>query len=112
MLTQKSHKAGDIISFRVSSGEEIVGKFVAETAETIEIAKPIAIGIQMTGQGQAAIAFMPFMASVDDSGNMTFFRSNLVTVPARTRKDVEASYIQATTGLTIPTSGGPRSLIT
>ena len=105
MLGQKAPSVGEVISFRLSSGEEIVGKFVSETNDTITVAKPISIGIQMVGQGQASIAFMPFMASVDDSGTLVFYRANMVTVPTRSRKDVESSYIQATTGLAVPTAG-------
>lgn len=112
MLTSKSPQNGDIVSFRLSSGEEIVGKLVDQNDDTITLSKPISIGIQMVKPGQASIAFMPFMASVDDTGQFGFYKANIVTVPAKSREDVRASYVQATSSIALPNTGTASGLIT
>ena len=106
MLISKAPVEQEIVSFRLSSGEEIVGRLSRQSDETIEIDKPISIAIQMVQPGQAGITFMPFMASVDDTGKVTFYRANLVTVPTATRPDVAKSYAAATSSIELPTTPG------
>lgn len=105
MLIQKSStNIGDIVSFRLSSGEEIVGRMVSTTGNSLNISKPVIVSIHMMENNQASLAFMPFMASIDEISTVTFFDNHLVTKPMPTRKDIQDSYIQATSSLEIPTS--------
>jgi hypothetical protein len=102
---------GKVVAIRTSGGEEIVGKLTAESDTLVTIAKPIIVHLQMMQQGGAAISFAPFSLARDDGGEFTFYRSNLLTVPAEARDDIRANYIKATTGLDIPTSGGASSIL-
>lgn len=106
MLIQKPVADQDVVTIRLVSGEEIVGRLVGQNETQVMIAKPISIGIQMVAQNQAQLAFSPFMASVDDSGTLTFNKAALVTTPTPTREDVKASYIRATSSLEVPTKPG------
>lgn len=103
MLIQKPVAEQDVVTIRLVSGEEIVGRLTTETDTQITLSKPISIGIQMVAQNQAQLAFSPFMASVDDGGSLTFNKASLVTLPAKTREDVKTSYIRATSSLEVPT---------
>lgn len=94
-----------IVSVRSSGGEEVIGRLTEETADTITLAKPIMVHLQMTPQG-AAISFAPFCLARDEDADCTFYRSSLLLVPAPVRDDIRANYIKATTGLDIPTGGG------
>ena len=106
MLIAKAPTEQDVVTIRLVSGEEIVGRISGETDTQITLTKPISIGIQMVGQNQAQLAFSPFMASVDDSGSLTFNKASLVTLPAKTREDVKTSYLKATSSLELPSKPG------
>lgn len=112
MLEIKSSLKNEIVAIRTTGGEEIVGRLTEETADTITLSKPIIVHLQMMQQGGAAISFAPFSLARDDASEFTFYRSQFLLVPAKARDDIKANYIKATTGLDIPTSGGPSSIIT
>ncbi len=106
MLIQKPITEQDVVTIRLVSGEEIVGRLASDTETHLTLSKPISIGIQMVGQNQAQLAFSPFMASVDDSGSLTFNKAALVTLPAKTREDVKKSYLTATSSIEMPAKQG------
>ncbi len=95
----------EIVAVRTTGGEEIVGKLVEETATTITLGKPIIVHLQMMQQQGAAIAFAPFSLARDDSANFTLRIDALLTLPAKARDDIRTNYLQATTGLEIPSKG-------
>jgi small nuclear ribonucleoprotein (snRNP)-like protein len=104
LLIKKPVAANSIVSFRLTSGEELVGKLVSDDQTTFVISKPIVIASQMTQKG-IMIAFAPFMTSVDDAANFTFKHSHVSTALIETREDVRTSYIEATTGLVAAPAG-------
>lgn len=106
MLIQKPASLGDVVTFRISSGEEVIGKWVADNADSIVIDKPISIALQMHSSGQPGLAFAPFMLSFDDSGKLAFYKANIVTAPVVTRKDVSMNYISATSSIVQPQATG------
>lgn len=105
MLIQKPVSVGDVIVFRISSGEEIVGKLHSTHGDTILVTRPVILGVQMVDENQARLGFAPFMAGADEDTPMPFNVPNLTVRPMRPRKDVANSYIAATTQLEIPKSG-------
>ena len=111
MLEIRNNLKNEVVAIRTTSGEEIIGKLVEETEQALTLSKPILVQLQMMQQGGAAISFGPFSLARDDSGEFTFYRSSLLTAPAKARDDIRANYIKAVTGLDIPTSGGASSII-
>lgn len=108
MLIEKKEivAAGDVVSFRLTNGEEIVAKLVSTDDKYVVVTKPIIAQIQMVSANQAGLAFGPFMASVnEDTSKFNFPRSNLLSEPLKTRPDIAANYIKMTTGLEVPTGG-------
>ena len=99
MLIKKPAAVGDVVTFRISSGEEVIGKWMSDDGDSIVIDKPISITLQMHQSGQAGLSFVPFMLSFDDSGKLTFYKNNIVTAPVVTRKDVATNYISATSSI-------------
>ena len=105
LIIKKPVTPGSVVSFRIVSGEEICGKLVSDDGSLIVISKPIVIASQMTQQG-IAIAFAPFMVSVDDAGNFPFKHSHAVTPMIMTRDDVRDSYIAATSSIVPAAAAG------
>ena len=96
----------DTISFRLTTGEEIIGKLTALEDNAITVSKPIIAQMQMVAPNQAALAFAPFMATADeDMTRFRFERAHLVCDPIKPRKDISAQYVKMTTGLEIPAAG-------
>lgn len=111
MLEIRNNLTNKVVAIRTISGEEIIGKLVEETADSLTLAKPILVQLQMMQQGGAAISFAPFSLARDDASNATFYRAALLTHPAEARDDIRANYIKATTGLDIPTTGQASSIL-
>ena len=105
MLIQKSSviEINDIVTIKLSSGEEIIGKLTEKTIDTISLAKPVQIVMQPIGPKQMGLAFHPVLGSVGEV-TMQFSLANLAIRPVKTGDDVMRNYIQATSGLVTPPS--------
>lgn len=88
----------NIVSIKLVTGEEIVGRLTSETSETITLEKPVMLTINQKGMG-----FAPVCISVDDASEFTFKQAH-VLFKAETRKEIVDPYIQATTGIQLATS--------
>jgi hypothetical protein len=89
----------DIVSFKLISGEEIIAKFVSDSEKTYEFLKPLVLA-----QGAKGMMLAPFMLTADILDQMSFLKTALITAPMKTQDQVRASYIQFTTGITVPTT--------
>jgi len=89
-------KPMDVISIKLSSGEEIVGLFVEKTNDYIKIRKPLALSITQNGP-----ALTPYFMTGDVMGDAkeVAFNANLVTAMIKTYKPFADAYTQSTTGL-------------
>jgi hypothetical protein len=103
MLIQKSNvpEINDVVTIKLSSGEEIVGKLTEKTIDSVFLAKPVQIIMQPIGPKQMGLAFHPVLGSVGEV-TMQFPLTNLSIRPVKTGDDVARNYIQATTGLLTP----------
>lgn len=93
MLINKGFASGDVVSFKLTSGEEIVARFVEETATGYRISKPTVI--TMTQQG---IGLMPFMFTVDPDRDIEVQHGTVAVISA-TEKVFADQYLQGTTGI-------------
>ena len=87
------YKEGDIISFKLNSGEEIVGKFIKEDDNKFTVNNPLGMAMTQGGYGLA-----PYMMTVDPKQPFTFRRDAVVAVN-KTVDDTAKSYIEATSGI-------------
>ena len=99
MLIDKPPAPGDIVSFRLTSGEEVVGSFRRLTTKGYAIGRPVLLGMQQVGPQQAQIAFGPFMASLDEEQPVIFPETTLTIIPVPCRADIANNYRRITTGL-------------
>ncbi len=100
MLLQKSKfDAGDIVSLKLTSGEEIVGKFVSEDMMEIVLTKVVMLAMTQKGVGMA-----PYMVTINPDKEYAI-NKQAVILKAHTDKDVADQYTYQTTGIQ-PVSAG------
>jgi hypothetical protein len=99
MLISKGFSANDILCFKVTNGEELVAKLVEENDTSYVINKPLTVVPSNQGLG-----LMQSMFSSDINTNITLNKSHVMLV-ANVIKDMEAHYIQTTTGIKTAPSG-------
>jgi len=89
-------KINEIYSFKLNSGEEVVGKITAIGAN--EAVLDHAVSVAMTPQG---VQMIPSMFTTLPTTNTTI-NTNNVTLVAETSADVITAYTQAVTGIQTP----------
>lgn len=93
MLIEKPLKNGDVVSMKLSSGEEIISKLEEESPDFYKISKPLMVAATQQGLGLA-----PYMFTVDPESMIKINKTSIIcTVP--TEKDMASQYIQNTTGI-------------
>lgn len=95
MLINTPYKAGDTVSMKLSSGEEIIARLVEEGTDFYKVAKPLMVAVTQQGLGLA-----PFMFTVEPDAEMKLAVSNVLTI-SKTEKEMASQYVQNTTGLTV-----------
>jgi hypothetical protein len=86
-------ETNEIYTFKLTTGEEFVGKVTASEDSVLEINQPISTVISPQG-----LQMMPSLFSANLEKNVQLNTAALVMV-ATVREDVRNSYIQATTGI-------------
>ena len=96
MLVNSSYKKGETICVKVSTGEEIVGRFDSQDGD-IQVVKPCVITLNPQN-GQAML--IPWLMSIDTTSSdpITIKKEHVLTTnkPNKSLADV---YIQNTTGI-------------
>ena len=95
MLIETPYKVGDTVSFKLTSGEEIVGRLDAEEPGVYTLKRPMTMVAQQSGLGLA-----PFMFSVSPDGKF-MLQSNAVSCIAKTEKEISNQYTAQTSGITM-----------
>jgi hypothetical protein len=89
-------KTDEVYTFKLTSGEELVGKVTALNSEWITVSNPVSIAPGPQGMG-----LVPAMFTADPDSK-TQININNVTMYAITDESVKSRYIEATTGIRIP----------
>ena len=95
MLIETPYKVGDIVSFKLSSGEEIVARLDDENDKSYTLKKPMVLIMQQQGLGLA-----PFMFSVSPEGKFVL-QSNAVSCVAKTEAEIAKQYTATTSNIKI-----------
>lgn len=99
MLFEKKFSEGDVVTLKVISGEEILGRFVSEDMSSITISKPLMIAMTPKGPAMA-----PVMVTVNPETQLSFNKQAII-VSAICFKEIADQYIYQTTGIQ-PVSAG------
>lgn len=95
MLIDKGVTAGEVITLKLTSGEELVGKLVEETGTQYKLSKPLVIGHTPKGPG-----LMPYLFTVSPDKDIKILKT-AVTVAEATDEEFAKQYLQGTTGITL-----------
>ncbi len=103
--TSAQPKQGDIVGFRLVTGEEILARIVETTATHLTVTKPVVVQMAPVGNGQYGLAFAPFMVSVAEDSKFKFSVDRIVATPIRARQDLASKYQEMTSSI-VPASAG------
>ena len=93
MLIEAPYKIGDNVSFKLSSGEEIIARLEKEDDKSYTLKKPMVLIAQQQGLGLA-----PFMFSVNPDGKFVL-QANAVSCIAKTEEEIGKQYLSQTSGI-------------
>ena len=93
MLIDKGVTEGEVITLKLTSGEEIVAKLAAETDSHYKLSRPMVIGMGERGPG-----LMPYLFTVNPEKEVKLSKIT-VTVAEATDKAFADQFIQSTTGI-------------
>jgi hypothetical protein len=93
MLIETPYKNGDTVSFKLTSGEEIIARLDSEEEKSFSLSKPMVMVVQQEGMGLA-----PFMFSVNPDGKF-FLQSSSVACIAKTEEEISKQYLSQTSGI-------------
>jgi hypothetical protein len=94
MLINKGFSQGDILSFKLISGEEIIARLEEDTGETFKISKPVVVVLQGRGAGT-----MPWVLLGEDSVLELKKLHCFAVMP--TKKEAADQYLENTTGIAL-----------
>jgi uncharacterized alpha/beta hydrolase family protein len=93
MLIDKGVAVGEVITLKLTSGEEIVAKLVEETGVHYKLSHP-----QVIGHGPKGPGLMPYLFTVNPDKEVKLLKT-AVTVVEASDKIFADQFIQATTGI-------------
>lgn len=93
MLIDKGVAEGEVITFKLTSGEELVAKLIEDGPVYYKLSRPMVIG--MSPQGPA---LMPYLFTVNPEKEVKLQKS-VVAMAEATDKGFADQFIQQTTGI-------------
>ena len=92
MLIQKPLDQGDIVSIKLLTGEEVLGRYVSETDTEIHVKKPCTLAM-----GQQGMGIVPWMMTTQPE--ITKLNKATVIAYAPTDKEIARAYTEATSSI-------------
>jgi len=97
MLVISNFKKNDVITIKLSTGEELVARFDADTGSELKVVKPTVLTLNPT-DGKAML--IPWLMSIDTgSSDPVVIGKQQVVAVSKPHKGIADGYIQNTTGL-------------
>lgn len=94
MLLNKPYAVNDVITIKLTNGEEIIARYNSETLTEYIISKPVSLTQTQAGN----IGLMPTVFSADLNSNMNLLKT-VVAMVTHTSKKFADEYIRATSGI-------------
>jgi len=95
MLIDKGVMEGEVVTFKLTSGEEIVAKLLENGPMYYKLSRPMVIGMGPKGPG-----LMPYLFTVHPDKEIKLAKST-VTVAESTDKTFADQFIETTTGIAL-----------
>lgn len=94
MLLSKQFNTSDVLTFKLTSGEELIARYQGETATEYQVTKPITL--TPTPTGNLGMIATVFSAELNTSINL---QKSAVAIVAHTKKEFSDEYTRATSGI-------------
>lgn len=101
----------DIVTIKLMSGEELIGRLVDQNQDTVTLAKPVTVNLQPVSQNQMGLSLMPVLGSVEPDVTLQIVRSAMSIRPVKTGKALTGTYIEVTSGIITPNGGAGAGLV-
>jgi hypothetical protein len=106
MLTNKPFSAGDIVTLKLTTGDELIARFINEVPNSITISRPLVLQLAVDEMGRPELHMVPsFLFTVAADAHMTLDRQHVV-VMVRSDDAAQKNYTTVTTGLAVPQNSG------
>ncbi len=93
MLIDKGLSEGTVVTIKLVNGEEIMARFLEETATGYKVSKPLTLSA-----GPKGLGMVPFLFTADPEKNIVLDKASvMVIVPTET--EFANQYTQGTTGI-------------
>jgi len=93
MLISKGVAVGEVITLKLTSGEELVAKLTEETDSYYKLSKPMVIGM-----GQQGPVLMPYLFTVSPEADVKLSKIT-VTVAEPTDQAFAKQFLESTSGI-------------
>ena len=109
-MIQQKHKANDVLTIKLTTGEEVIGYYVTHDSSGMTLKRPV-VPVP-TGDGKVGLA--PYIMSSDylhtGSGEIDFNDVSIVTV-VKTNKQFADVYVQQVSGIDLRAESKPGLII-
>jgi hypothetical protein len=93
MLINKGISSGEVVTIKVVTGEEIIAKYIEETASGHKVSRPMVLSMTQKG-----MAMMPMLFTVDPDADIIINHSSIVMLSV-TDVDFAKQYTTSVTGI-------------
>jgi DhnA family fructose-bisphosphate aldolase class Ia len=95
MIIDKGIAQGEVLTFKLANGDEMIAKLVEETNVDYKVSKPLVLS--MSPQG---IGMIPFMFTANHEKSISINKNSVMAVQT-TDKQFADQYTQGTTGIAL-----------
>lgn len=89
-------KNNEVYTFKLNSGEEVIAKVLEYTEKQVKIEEPVSIA-----PGPQGVGMIPSLFTVDTKDEIVI-NTNCIAIYGLTDESIKRKYIEATTGITVP----------
>ena len=109
MLVTSSYKKNDIISIKLSTGEEVVARFDRLVHSSLDVIKPTVLTINPQN---GAVMLIPWLMSIDaHSTDPVQIKDTQIVALGKPTKAIADVYMKGSSGITMPSSDNVSAMI-
>ena len=95
MIIDKGVSVGEVVTIKLTSGEELIATLVEDNSNFVKVSKPRVLASAQNGIGMA-----PYLFTVDPGKDVKLTKATIVVLEP-TEKDYASQYTKATTGIIV-----------
>jgi hypothetical protein len=95
LLINKGLTVGEVVTLKLTSGEELIGKMVEETDTTFKVSRPMVLTLNAKGIGMT-----PYLFTVNPNSDVSVYKT-AIAASIGTDKEIADSYLSETSGIAL-----------